>query len=124
MCFKQSVVTYSNEAKIQILNVKQETLNQFGAVSRETANEMLNGILNLSKAEYAVSITGIAGPDGGTNEKPVGLVYIGTSFNGNNEVTKCMFLGTRQDIRDRATNCALDLIRRLILNTRNKRIAK
>ena len=124
LCFKQSVVTYSNEAKIQILNVKQETLNQFGAVSRETANEMLNGILNLSKAEYAVSITGIAGPDGGTNEKPVGLVYIGTSFNGNNEVTKCMFLGTRQDIRDRATNCALDLIRRLILNTRNKRIAK
>jgi nicotinamide-nucleotide amidase len=124
LCFKQSVVTYSNEAKVQILNVKQETLNQFGAVSQETANEMLDGILNLSKAEYAVSITGIAGPDGGTNEKPVGLVYIGTSFNGNNEVTKCVFLGTRQDIRDRATNCALDLIRRIILNTRSKRITK
>ena len=85
---------------------------------------MLTGILNLSKADYAVSITGIAGPDGGTNEKPVGLVYIGTSFKGNNEVTKCMFLGTRQDIRDRATNCALDLIRRRILKTINKKVTK
>lgn len=121
LCFKQSVVTYSNESKIQLLNVKKETLEQFGAVSQETANEMLTGILNLSKADYAVSITGIAGPDGGTNEKPVGLVYIGTSFKGNNEVTKCMFLGTRQDIRDRATNCALDLIRRKILKTINKK---
>ena len=124
LCFKQSVVTYSNESKIQLLNVKKETLEQFGAVSQETANEMLTGILNLSKADYAVSITGIAGPDGGTNEKPVGLVYIGTSFKGNNEVTKCMFLGTRQDIRDRATNCALDLIRRRILRTINKKVTK
>ena len=124
LCFKQSVVTYSNESKIQLLNVKKETLEQFGAVSQETANEMLTGILNLSKADYAVSITGIAGPDGGTNEKPVGLVYIGTSFKGNNEVTKCMFLGTRQDIRDRATNCALDLIRRSILRTINKKFTK
>lgn len=121
LCFKQSVITYSNEAKIQLLNVKQETLECFGAVSQETANEMLTGILNLSKSDYAVSITGIAGPGGGTNEKPVGLVYIGTSFNGNNEVTKCMFLGTRQDVRDRATNCALDLIRRTIIKTKTRR---
>ena len=124
MCFKESVVTYSNEAKIQLLNVKKETLEQFGAVSEETANEMLNGILKLSKSEYAISITGIAGPDGGSAEKPVGLVYIGVSFNGNNEVNKCMFLGTRQDIRDRATNVALDSLRRLILRTRNKKVIK
>lgn len=121
VCFKQSIVTYSNESKMQLLNVKQETLEQFGAVSEQTATEMLNGILSLSKAEYAVSITGIAGPGGATADKPVGLVYIGTSFNGNNEITKCMFLGNRQDVRDRATNCALDLIRRTILRTRNKR---
>lgn len=121
VCFKQSVVTYSNESKMQLLNVKKETLEQFGAVSQETATEMLNGILSLSKSDYAISITGIAGPDGGTTEKPVGLVYIGTSFNGNNEVTKCMFLGTRQDIRDRATNCALDLVRRTIIKTKSKR---
>ena len=124
MCFKQSVVTYSNEAKMQMLNVKKETLEQFGAVSEQTANEMLNGILNLSKSEYALSITGIAGPSGGSEEKPVGLVYIGVSFNGNNEVNKCLFLGTRQDIRERATNVALDSIRRVILKTRTKKITK
>jgi nicotinamide-nucleotide amidase len=124
MCFKESVVTYSNEAKMQLLEVKQETLEQFGAVSEQTANEMLNGIISLSKSEYAISITGIAGPGGGSNEKPVGLVYIGVSFNGNNEVNKFQFLGTRQDVRERATNVALDSIRRLILKTRNKKITK
>ena len=124
ICFKQSVITYSNESKMQLLNVKQETLEQFGAVSEQTANEMLNGILNLSKSEYAVSITGIAGPGGATKEKPVGLVYIGVSFNGNNEINKCQFLGTRQDIRERATNVALDSLRRTILKTRSKKVTK
>ena len=124
MCFKQSVVTYSNEAKMQLLNVKQETLEQFGAVSEQTANEMLDGILNLSKSEYAISITGIAGPGGGSTEKPVGLVYIGVSFNGNNEVNKFQFLGTRQDIRERATNVALDSLRRIILKTKTKKVTK
>lgn len=124
ICFKQSVITYSNESKMQLLNVKQETLEQFGAVSEQTANEMLNGILSLSKSEYAVSITGIAGPGGATKEKPVGLVYIGVSFNGNNEVNKCQFLGTRQDIRERATNVALDSLRRTILKTRSKKVTK
>ena len=123
-CFKQSVVTYSNEAKMQLLNVKKETLDSFGAVSEQTANEMLDGILNLSKSEYAISVTGIAGPDGGSEEKPVGLVYIGVSFNGNNEINKCQFLGTRQDIRERATNVALDSLRRLILKTRTKKVTK
>lgn len=124
ICFKQSVITYSNESKMQLLNVKQETLEQFGAVSEQTANEMLNGILSLSKSEYAVSVTGIAGPGGATKEKPVGLVYIGVSFNGNNEVNKCQFLGTRQDIRERATNVALDSLRRTILKTRSKKVTK
>ena len=124
ICFKESVITYSNESKMQLLNVKQETLEQFGAVSEQTANEMLNGILSLSKSEYAVSVTGIAGPGGATKEKPVGLVYIGVSFNGNNEVNKCQFLGTRQDIRERATNVALDSLRRTILKTRSKKVTK
>ena len=124
ICFKQSVITYSNESKMQLLNVKQETLEQFGAVSEQTANEMLNGILSLSKSEYAVSVTGIAGPGGATKEKPVGLVYIGVSFNGNNEINKCQFLGTRQDIRERATNVALDSLRRTILKTRSKKVTK
>lgn len=120
--FKQSVITYSNEAKMQMLGVKPETLEQFGAVSEETASEMLAGVLNLSNADYAVSITGIAGPDGGTKEKPVGLIYIGTSFKGNNEVNKFKFLGTRQDIRERAVNVALDSLRRTILKT--KKVSK
>ena len=114
-CFKMSVVTYSNESKMQLLDVKNETLEKFGAVSVETAKEMLDGIINLSGADFAVSITGIAGPGGGTKDKPVGLVYIGTSFKGKNEVNKFLFLGTRQDIRERAVNVALDCLRRLIL---------
>ena len=118
VCFKQSVVTYSNQAKMQLLNVKPETLEQFGAVSEQTANEMLDGILALSKADYAISITGIAGPGGATKDKPVGLVYIGVSHKGKNKVEKFIFSGTRQDIRERATTVALDSIRRLIKSTK------
>ena len=117
MCFKQSVITYSNEAKMQLLNVQAETLRQFGAVSEQTANEMLNGIITLSKADYAISITGIAGPDGATKDKPIGLVYIGVSYKGKNTVEKFIFNGTRQDIRERATTMALDNLRRLILKS-------
>ncbi len=119
MCFKQSVITYSNEAKIKMLGVKKETIEKFGAVSEQTANEMLNGLLNLSGSDYAISVTGIAGPSGATKDKPVGLVYIGISYKGKNIVEKFMFNGTRQDIRERATNIALDNIRRLILKNRN-----
>jgi len=118
ICFKQSVVTYSNQAKTQLLNVKPETLQQFGAVSEQTANEMLDGILKLSNADYAISVTGIAGPGGATKDKPVGLVYIGVSHRGKNKVEKFIFNGTRADVRERATTVALDSIRRLILKTR------
>ncbi|WP_413852951.1 competence/damage-inducible protein A [Candidatus Ruminimicrobium bovinum] len=118
VCFKQSVVTYSNQAKNQLLNVKSETLQQFGAVSEETANEMLDGILNLSKADYAISVTGIAGPGGATKDKPVGLVYIGVSYRGKNKVEKFIFNGTREDVRERATTVALDTVRRLIKITK------
>ena len=121
MCFKQSVITYSNEAKMKLLNVKKGTLEQFGAVSEQTANEMLNGILNLSGSDYAISVTGIAGPGGATKDKPVGLVYIGVSYKGKNFVEKFMFNGTREEIRERATTIALDNIRRIILKNRNHR---
>lgn len=120
LCFKQSVVTYSNESKISLLKVKEETLKQFGAVSENTADEMLNGILNLSDSDYAVSVTGIAGPDGAVENKPVGLVFIGVSYKGENEILKYKFLGTRSDIRERTVNVALDCIRRKILKTKNK----
>ena len=76
--FKNSVVAYSNESKIKLLGVKEETLIKFGAVSGETAKEMAEGILKLSDSDYALSVTGIAGPGGATEEKPIGLVYMGS----------------------------------------------
>ena len=74
-----SFVTYANEAKMKLLSVKEETLEKYGAVSTETAREMAEGIRRLSKADYGISTTGIAGPSGGTPDKPVGTVCIGIS---------------------------------------------
>ena len=76
---KINFVTYANEAKNKYLNVKWETLEQFGAVSSETAEEMANGLLKQSGCDVALTTTGIAGPNGGSFEKPVGLVYIGVA---------------------------------------------
>lgn len=76
-CFERGLVTYSNEAKMNELGVKEETLNEFGAVSKETAIEMVEGLKKVSNSDICISITGVAGPDGGTKDKPVGLVYIG-----------------------------------------------
>ena len=75
--FGYGLCTYANEAKMNLLGVKKETLETHGAVSSETAEEMAKGALRVSSADIAVSVTGIAGPGGGTNEKPVGLVYVG-----------------------------------------------
>ncbi|MDR1196400.1 MAG: competence/damage-inducible protein A [Endomicrobium sp.] len=113
--FKSSFVTYSNESKIK-LGVKEETLQNFGAVSEETAKEMAECALNAADGDYAVSVTGIAGPGGATKEKPVGLVFIGVASKRETNVFKCSFHGTRKDIRERSANTALDLLRRKILN--------
>ena len=78
--FQRGLVTYSNEAKIEELGVSSETLEKFGAVSRETAVEMVEGLKRVSGSDICISVTGIAGPGGGTPEKPVGLVYIGFIF--------------------------------------------
>ena len=80
--FDRGIVTYSNQAKIQELGVKEETLRRFGAVSEETAREMAEGLARVTGSRLCVSVTGVAGPDGGTPEKPVGLVYIGVAFDG------------------------------------------
>lgn len=110
--FKSSVITYSNESKIKVLGVKEETIEQFGAVSEQTAKEMAEGIMNFAGSDYAVSITGIAGPEGGSKDKPIGLVYIGLADKKKTEVFKFVFNGLRKDIRRRAVNTALDLLRR------------
>ncbi|HCF49104.1 MAG TPA: competence/damage-inducible protein A [Syntrophomonas sp.] len=113
--FWGSVVSYSNQAKQVLVGVKEDTLQAYGAVSRETAAEMVVGIKNLSGVDVAVSITGIAGPDGGSDEKPVGLVYIGLALKGTVEVKEMRFVGDRSGIRTLAAKSALDLVRRRLL---------
>lgn len=113
--FMEGSVTYSNEAKINRLNVKKETLEKFGAVSEETAKEMAEGIAKTSGTNIGLSTTGIAGPGGGTIEKPVGLVYIGLYINGTVQVKKLELSGNREMIRRRSTITALDWLRRELL---------
>ena len=112
--FMEGVVTYSNEAKVKRLGVKEETLEKYGAVSAETAKEMAEGICKNLNTNIGVGITGIAGPDGGSTEKPVGLVYIGICINGETQVKEFQYSGGRQRIRSRALTSTFDNLRRLI----------
>ena len=98
--FCESVVTYSNEAKMRQLGVKPETLERYGAVSRDTAEEMAFGICRLTGADIGVGITGIAGPGGGTDKKPVGTVYVGINICGSIEVYHLLIDGTRAQVRE------------------------
>ncbi|WMI80736.1 competence/damage-inducible protein A [Anaerotignum sp. MB30-C6] len=108
----EGCVTYSNESKIKRLKVLQETLEKFGAVSKETALEMAKGVAETAGADIGIATTGIAGPDGGTKDKPVGLVYMGLYYNGTVETREFHFAGSRNKIRERATFQALDWLRR------------
>lgn len=112
--YKAGLVTYSNKAKHKLIDVKKDTLEQFGAVSEETAKEMVKGTLHRTGADMAVSITGIAGPGGGTEEKPVGLVYIGCGQKGRIVVKRYQFSGNRTKIRESAVANALTLMREVI----------
>jgi len=115
--FKEGTVAYSNEAKVRILGVKEETLNQFGAVSRETALEMAKGIQRISGADISLATTGIAGPTGGTPEKPVGLVYIALAW-AKRSVEICKefrFIGQRREIKESTVASALDILRRALM---------
>ncbi|MDZ4975941.1 nicotinamide-nucleotide amidohydrolase family protein, partial [Clostridium perfringens] len=104
-------------AKMKRLGVKKETLDKYGAVSEETAKEMVIGIAREAKTDIAISTTGIAGPGGGTNEKPVRLVYIGIFVKGNVVVKKFNFTGDRERIRRKATMNALNILRKELLST-------
>lgn len=114
--FKAGLVTYANEAKKEILGVRGKTLKKYGAVSQETAEEMILGAVERYDADVAVSVTGIAGPDGGTPEKPVGLVYIGCYACGDMAVYECHFTGTREKIRETTVITALNIVRTMLLN--------
>lgn len=113
--FRSGLVTYSNKAKRRFLGVKKATLQKHGAVSARTAEEMVKGAANLSKCDVTVSITGIAGPDGGTKDKPVGLVYIACNVKGKVTVREYRFSGNRAKIRESAVSAALTLMRSCIL---------
>lgn len=112
--FKEGVVTYSNESKLRLLGVKKETLKKFGAVSRQTAEEMAKGILKRSGSDWGISVTGIAGPSGGTKEKPVGLVWLAVAHKKQLFSAKKFFYGERAEIKEKSALYALDFLRRKI----------
>ena len=112
----RSIITYSNKAKIEEVGVKKETLDLFGAVSEETSIEMAKGLLKKGELDLAVSITGLAGPDGGSKKKPVGLVYICLATKDEYIIEKNVFIGDREGIQVRASNSAFDIVRRYLLN--------
>lgn len=118
--FREGFVTYSNKAKRKILDVNKSTLKKYGAVSEQTAKEMARGVALITDSDVSVAVTGIAGPDGGTKEKPVGLVYIGCFVNNKVTVKEYRFRGNRQKIREAAVESALDLLRRCILKSDKK----
>jgi nicotinamide-nucleotide amidase len=112
---KRGYVVYSNEAKADLLGVNAETLAAHGAVSSETAAEMAEGALRVARADIAVSVTGIAGPSGGSEEKPVGLVWFGIATRDGTETRRFQFPGSRPMVRRYAVTRALDLVRRRLL---------
>ncbi len=110
------MVTYAESAKQRILGVKEETLKSYGVVSMETAYEMAEGALQYAQADVALSVTGIAGPGGGTNAKPVGLVYIGCNVKGQIQMEKHIFTGDRLAVRESSTDAAIKLAINCILD--------
>lgn len=113
--FKVGNITYSNKAKRKLVGVKKTTLDKYGAVSEQVAKEMAKGSANITKADVTVAITGIAGPDGGSEEKPVGLVYIACFVCGTTTVKRYQFSGNRTKVRESTVAAALTLMRRCIL---------
>lgn len=113
--YKAGYITYSNKAKRRYLGVKKSTLDKYGAVSKKTAEEMAKGAAFYNKADVAVSVTGIAGPDGGTEEKPVGLVYVSCYVCGKVSTREYHFGGNRAKIRETTVAHALTLMRECIL---------
>ena len=116
-CFDRGIVSYSNEAKMQLLKVPSKLIEEYGAVSSQAAMAMADGARRISNTEIGIGVTGIAGPTGGTSEKPVGLVYIALSEKG--KETRCKgynFTGSRQMIRMKSSQMALDMLRRTLIN--------
>ena len=118
--FNEGYVTYSNKAKKKILGVSKATLKKYGAVSEQTAREMAAGGVFTTDADACIAVTGIAGPDGGTEEKPVGLVYIACYMKDKVKVEEYHFRGNREKVREQTVIQALDLLRRSIIKNYKK----
>lgn len=113
--FREGVIAYSNAAKIDLLFVSPELIETHGAVSLQTAKAMAHGVRRRARADFGLSVTGIAGPSGGTPDKPVGLVFIALAWRGGTEVQKNLFPGTRDRIKIQSAQKALDILRRHLL---------
>ena len=113
--FNLGLITYSNQAKIKFLKVNRNIIKKYGAVSHECCLAMVNNLSKISKADINVSVTGIAGPNGGTKQKPVGLVYIGIKKGNKTQVNKFFFKNKKRSSIQRATvKKALNLVLRII----------
>ena len=112
--FNLGLITYSNQAKIKFLKVNKDIIKKYGAVSHECCLAMVNNLSKISKANINVSVTGIAGPNGGTKDKPVGLVYIGINRGNKTQIVKCFFKSKKRSSIQKATvKKALDLVLRI-----------
>ena len=112
--FTGSIICYSNSAKIKYLSVSKKTLSKYGAVSMNVANEMIDGLYKNEKTQICVSTTGIAGPNGGTKYKPVGLVYVGIRLKKKKYIFKKNYKGTRLQIQNKTKNFIFNKIDQLI----------
>ena len=108
--FQEGYVTYSNAAKVKMIHVDPRTIDTYGVVSKETAADMASSAAKLAECEAALSVTGVAGPDGGTKECPVGLFFIGCYLRGETVVERHLFTGDRMEVRKSATQAALALL--------------
>ncbi len=113
--FQGGVISYSNQLKIDLLGVSNDNLKKYGAVSLPVAQQMAEGIRELANTDYGIGVTGIAGPSGATEEKPVGLVYIGLAKENESYAKEFRFVGDRTSIKLWASQTALDLLRRELI---------
>ena len=114
--FKGGIIVYSNDSKVKILGLDNKDLDQFGAVSRDTAYKMAENVKTMFNSSFGLSVTGIAGPSGGTKEKPVGLAYVGLASDRNTIVEKYNFGEDRKINKIKTSQAALEILRKGLLN--------